>query len=400
MDDLYYQVDSVQYLAHRDVLMQRQPYIVDGRCRRISGRNFEFVGRIYLNGQRTTKEQLVEMLKNNQELQDITFDNIKNRNQNQNQNQSQSQSQNQNQSKITDYFKSDEMILDEIDNNDEYKDFHPRVAKLYRRKRIKNESNEWQNLRRKLITGTNIAPILGVKGAFQSQKAIFKTKTGRENKSSMPDPTIVGHGIFYECEVSRLFEQVTKLELVSEECGLVKNEPGRFEMFAATPDYVCKYIAALVEIKCPYSGKINLDKVPDRYYAQIQWQLEICDIDMCFYVEYLPPCLMFGDGTMNIIIIKRDKEWFLENVSKIMTFWDEVETFYKKENMPLGAEMKKFQDEVEVVKHEKKTRKRKALDTAYSTKPLLIVPNDTLSSFNRCHDPICLDLSSVPEHNL
>ena len=56
---------------------------------------------------------------------------------------------------------------------------------------------------------------------------------------------------------------------------------------AASPDGVVvegSRAGRLIEIKCPVTREPGLT-VPDEYYAQMQQQLEVCDLELCDYVE-------------------------------------------------------------------------------------------------------------------
>ena len=61
--------------------------------------------------------------------------------------------------------------------------------------------------------------------------------------------------------------------------------------FGASPDGITSYnsnnkhyIGRMLEIKCPKSRPIN-GIIPAGYYAQMQGQLEVCDLEYCDYLE-------------------------------------------------------------------------------------------------------------------
>ena len=87
-------------------------------------------------------------------------------------------------------------------------------------------------------------------------------------------------GIKYEPVAIELYErrQCTKVH----EFGLIKHPTVPF--FGASPDGITDQ-GIMLEIKCPYSRKIDGSKIIDQYYYQMQGQLEVCDLDVCDFLE-------------------------------------------------------------------------------------------------------------------
>jgi hypothetical protein len=56
-------------------------------------------------------------------------------------------------------------------------------------------------------------------------------------------------------------------------------------LIAVAEDPASSRLGALVEIKCPITREIENNKVPADYYTQMQLQLEVTDVDVCYYVE-------------------------------------------------------------------------------------------------------------------
>lgn len=92
-------------------------------------------------------------------------------------------------------------------------------------------------------------------------------------------------GVRYEPIVKWILEKDTKSQI--QELGRIQHRtiPG----LAASPDglYVSgprEKVGCLLEIKCPISRSIASD-IPFDYWCQMQIQMEVCDIDVCEYVE-------------------------------------------------------------------------------------------------------------------
>lgn len=111
----------------------------------------------------------------------------------------------------------------------------------------------------------------------------------------------------------------------------------------------------LVEIKCPLNRRPN-GKVPPHYWMQMQFQMEVCDMDACEFVdmritdvskpEFANGCL-YKDGSVAIgsrsidwtkpaekyfrmneecapVRVDRDKKWFIDNLARLRQVWNQV----------------------------------------------------------------------------
>ena len=56
-----------------------------------------------------------------------------------------------------------------------------------------------------------------------------------------------------------------------------------FIKFGASPDGITRN-GIMIEIKSPYSRKVN-GIVPSNYWVQMQLQLEVCNLEICHFVE-------------------------------------------------------------------------------------------------------------------
>jgi hypothetical protein len=89
-----------------------------------------------------------------------------------------------------------------------------------------------------------------------------------------------------------------------------------------TPDGV------MVEVKCPYSRAIKPAEAyapfgcPKYYYPQVQAQLEVCDLELCKFVQYWK-----DEDHMLVTDIPRDREWWAKYEPEFKQFWDEVLEF-------------------------------------------------------------------------
>ena len=176
-------------------------------------------------------------------------------------------------------------------------------------------TEEWYNLRHNMITASDVATALGV-NKYQSVNSLIKKKT-LPTTSSSGNSCATLHGNKYEDEARLLFNKRFKLE--SWEIGLFQHP--EIKWLGGSPDGIASD-GNLIEIKCPVTREITHD-IPVHYYPQVQICMEILDRPACYFIQYKPPNC-FQNGLLDIKIIKRDKEWFSENIIILEKFWNKV----------------------------------------------------------------------------
>jgi putative phage-type endonuclease len=90
----------------------------------------------------------------------------------------------------------------------------------------------------------------------------------------------------------------------------------------ASLDGISKDRSIIVEIKCPGNKDHELaksGKVPEKYYAQLQHQLEVTGLNLVHYFS-------FRNGDHELIEIQRDNEFIQEMLKKEETFWNFMKT--------------------------------------------------------------------------
>ena len=138
------------------------------------------------------------------------------------------------------------------------------------------------------------------------------------------------HGCKWEDHIRDLFDAI--MHTKTEEFGLiihsqVHGENG-LDWLAASPDGITAGNAppCMVEIKAPYRRKIIPGEIPHHYYPQVQVQMEVCDIDLTYFVEWQPANLSHkGEEMINIVPITRDKEWFQKHKQTLYEFWKDLQ---------------------------------------------------------------------------
>ena len=105
----------------------------------------------------------------------------------------------------------------------------------------------------------------------------------------------------------------------------------------------------MVEVKCPAKRKIESKEYYDEleavvlkfddgrklrrplhcatvgYWWQMQLQMEVADLDWCYFVQFKPGDAWHGE-TLVINEVPRDREIFAQALVQLRTLWDEIRT--------------------------------------------------------------------------
>ncbi len=147
--------------------------------------------------------------------------------------------------------------------------------------KIEIGSKEWKELRRKKVTSTDAASILGI-GYLTPYQLWLRKITGEEEK----DNPAMRRGRELEDEARKIFEQDFDTHVAPE---ILFHDKHDFLM--TTVDGVNLKRGDLVEIKCPgfKNHEIALEgKIPAIYKAQIQHHLMVSGLKEAIYMSYCP----------------------------------------------------------------------------------------------------------------
>lgn len=179
---------------------------------------------------------------------------------------------------------------------------------------ITQRTDAWYTARKDLITASDVASVLG-KSKYQSRNALLKKKVYPSTKT-FTSPAMQ-HGIINEDIARDKFCDAYNLEC--KEVGLFIHP--EYDWLGGSPDGICND-GRLVEIKCPLSREIK-HSVPEHYFPQVQICMEILDIEECYFIQYQEETI-FRDEILDVLIVERDREWFLDALPKLDAFWKEV----------------------------------------------------------------------------
>lgn len=85
--------------------------------------------------------------------------------------------------------------------------------------------------------------------------------------------------------------------------------------FGASPDGY--YDGNVIEIKCPYTQEVY-PSIPDRYYFQMQMQMEVCRTPYAYFYVWTP-------NETKLEIVQRSKSWLEWYMPLALEFLDYVE---------------------------------------------------------------------------
>ena len=156
---------------------------------------------------------------------------------------------------------------------------HVRVELLKQKIQPEQRSQEWYDMRYNMLTASDIGTIIGV-NCYQKPKDVLLKKCGHK---SFRGNKYTWHGQMYEPIATSIYESRYFCEVI--EFGLLQHDT--IPYLGASPDGITPE-GIMIEIKCPYTRTINgniKDKKTMSYYAQIQAQLEVCDLEICHFWE-------------------------------------------------------------------------------------------------------------------
>jgi len=189
------------------------------------------------------------------------------------------------------------------------------VKNILDQTQIEQRSDEWFNIRKNMLTASDVAAALGI-NKYQSQNSLIKKKINTENTNNNSSKA-TEHGNKYEDEARLLFSKRYNLE--TWEIGLFQHP--KISWLGGSPDGIASD-GNLIEIKCPVTREIY-HEIPDYYYPQVQICMEILERPACYFIQY-KPMNDFQNGIMDIKIIKRSKDWFHNNFGTLSLFWKKV----------------------------------------------------------------------------
>ena len=143
---------------------------------------------------------------------------------------------------------------------------------------------DWHIFRDNRLTASDLGTAIGTNPYSSMDKLILK-KCGHEEPFT-PGAAIL-HGVKYEDVAISIYSNRNEVNVYEFGCLPHPDIP----FFGASPDGICdkksinkNYIGRMLEIKCPTSRPIT-GFPPNYYFAQVQGQLAVCDLEYCDFLE-------------------------------------------------------------------------------------------------------------------
>jgi len=178
---------------------------------------------------------------------------------------------------------------------------------------IIQKSKQWYNIRRKMITASDVAAILGY-NPYKSKLNVLEKKINNINNSN----SAMDHGNKFEPLAIKEYEKIKNTKII--DIGLIIHP--QYKWLGASPDGFDKKNNILLEIKCVYTRSVKT--IPYWYYIQTQIQMETCNKEYCdfFQCKFNKITEKLEEYSLNRI--KRDYEWFKNNINNLISFYDDL----------------------------------------------------------------------------
>lgn len=190
----------------------------------------------------------------------------------------------------------------------------PRLERLFDLPQHEQRSDEWYKLREQRLTASDVATAIGM-NPYSSRADLVYKKSGGPNTFKGNEATKYGQK--WEDHAIARYEEKTGKKVI--EFGLIPHPT--IEMLGGSPDGVCTD-CTVIEVKCPLKREIIPGEIPSYYLPQVQIVMECLNMEATDFIQYKPP--LNGDEILEILHIKRDREWFARYFPVMRLFWSEV----------------------------------------------------------------------------
>ncbi len=182
-------------------------------------------------------------------------------------------------------------------------------------KQLIQGTQEWLEMRKNYLGSSDAPVIMGV-SPWRTPYQLWEEKQGL--LAPQPSNPAMQRGIALEPQARQAYIEHTGTTVVPQ---VLYHREHKWMM--ASLDGVDDARSIAVEIKTP--GKFDHDiarqgKIPDKYYPQLQHQLEVLCISVIHYFSW-------SEESFHLIEVKRDDEYIADMCQKESEFWDGVLNF-------------------------------------------------------------------------
>jgi len=184
----------------------------------------------------------------------------------------------------------------------------------------------WFAARINRITCSDIAAVIGLNPYSDSERVLRK----KLKIESFSGNVATKHGQDNEDNAIACYERVYKKKVIDFDFGLQCHPV--HDRIAGSPDGITDD-CILIEIKCPLRRKIKPGIMPLYYVPQVLFLLEIFDLKLAHYVEYVPPSRTRCEE-IQVIEIRRAPAWVGKQVPKLLQFVERLRQLRKVDYAP------------------------------------------------------------------
>jgi putative phage-type endonuclease len=182
---------------------------------------------------------------------------------------------------------------------------------------VEQGSPLWREKRANLLTASRVAAVFG-ESPFTSRKELIREMVREAN------------GVFKDIKAPAMdwgneHEDMVRATIELETGENFSDQRMRIDgRLGYSPDGVSEDGLTLLEVKCPYSKREDMDPQFDsvydlpHYMHQIQMGMHITGADQCLFVQWAP------NGTRRELV-PRDDGWYEKRELKIQTFFEELD---------------------------------------------------------------------------
>jgi putative phage-type endonuclease len=222
-----------------------------------------------------------------------------------------------------------------------------KVQKLLEIPQYEQRSSEWFAQRNGAITASDLPTVLG-ENQYKTSWTLLLDKCDANPKPFIGNEA-TRWGSFYEDVAIEKYSEIYDKKVLS--FGLLIHP--EYSWIGGSPDGITED-GILLEVKCPLRRKIVMGEIPHHYRSQVLLNLEICDLEIAHFIEFVPGNAD-NEFQINVVEVKRDREWFTNCLPQIKSFWDSV-LLYRVigiEKHPKWKVKKKAETKIKLIKDNK-----------------------------------------------
>ena len=201
-----------------------------------------------------------------------------------------------------------------------------RLKMIFDKHQVEQRSLQWYEDMKTMLTASEFSKLFSGELTYGRLVLSKVNPEPRDNRLAITTQFMLptDWGIRFEPVIKRYLEKLWNCTIY--DCGRLRHEEHKN---GASPDGIIintnseKY-GRLVEIKCPYSRKIEDRKIPEDYWIQMQIQLEVTNLMECEFVEVeiLSKTSKNLNPDLNVENLEKDRIYLLENDNNYRYFYD------------------------------------------------------------------------------